>query len=149
MILSAETVYNRLMNLSSEPDILSYSVFQILLLQDDGTEDKVKRRSLRNLFRPDGSENLPLLSFVQTCDSVYKKLRYLRASVGNSSVIDQVLESIVNTVFYFVLGLIVLSMLNLNPWPLLVSMSTLLVTASFAVGPSCAKAIEVSIFCVT
>jgi hypothetical protein len=30
----------------------------------------------------------------------------------------------------------------MNPWSLLVSFSTLLVTASFAVGPSAAKAIE-------
>jgi hypothetical protein len=144
MILSAEAVYSHLMELSPEPDLLSFDVFQILLLQEDGTEDKAKRRALRNLFRPDGNDNLPLLSFVQTCDTIYKKIRYFRASVGNASVIDQVLESIIDAVFYFSLGLVELSLLNLNPWPLLVSMSTLLVTASFAVGPSCAKAIEVS-----
>jgi hypothetical protein len=143
MIISAEVVYNRLMHLSPEPDVLSFSVFKILLLQEDGDEDKDKRKALRNLFRPDRNDNLPLLSFVQTCDTVYKKIRYFRASVGNASVIDQVLESIIDVVFYFVLVLVVLSILNLNPWPLLVSMSTLLVTASFAVGPSCAKAIEV------
>lgn len=145
MILSAEVVYNRLMNLSSEHDILSYSVFQILLLQEDGSEDKEKRKALRNLFRPDGDDNLPMLSFVQACDNVYKKIRYFRASVGNASVIDQVLESIIDVVFYFTLGLLVLSLLNLNPWAILVSLSTLLVTASFAVGPSAAKAIEVSL----
>ncbi|KAL3920631.1 MAG: hypothetical protein SGILL_003161 [Bacillariaceae sp.] len=142
MILSAEVVYNRLMNLSTEHDILSYSVFQILLLQEDGSEDKDKRKALRNLFRPDGDDNLPMLSFVQACDNVYKKIRYFRASVGNASVIDQVLESIIDVVFYFTLGLLVLSILNLNPWAILVSLSTLLVTASFAVGPSAAKAIE-------
>jgi len=143
MILSSVAVYNRLMLLSTDNDMLSYSVFQILLLEENGTEDKEKRKALRNLFRPDGDDKLPLLSFVQTCDNIYKKIRYFRASVGNASVIDQVLESIIDVVFYFILGLLVLSMLRLNPWPLLVSMSTLLVTASFAVGPSCAKAIEV------
>ena len=143
MILSAESVYSRLMNLSTDHDMLSYSVFQILLIQEDGSEDREKRKALRSLFRPDGDDNLPLLSFVQTCDTIYKKIRYFRASVGNASVIDQVLESIIDVGFYFTLGLVVLCLLNLNPWPLLVSMSTLLVTASFAVGPSCAKAIEV------
>jgi hypothetical protein len=143
MILSAEVVYNRLMNLSSEHDLLSFSVFRILLLQEDGNEDKEKRKALRNLFRPDRHDNIPLLSFVQSCDTIYKKIRYFRASVGNASVIDQVLESIIDVVFYSTLGFIILSLLKLNPWPLLVSMSTLLVTASFAVGPSCAKAIEV------
>lgn len=143
MILSAEAVFNRLMSLSSEHDSLSFSVFKILLLEEDGSEDDEKRKALKNLFRPDRNGNLNVLSFVQSCDTIYKKLRYFRASVGNASVIDQVLESIIDVVFYFTLGLVVLSLLNLNPWPLLVSMSTLLVTASFAVGPSCAKAIEV------
>ena len=87
MIISSEVVYNRLMKLSLERDILSYTVFDILLLQEDGSEDREKRRALRNLFRPDGDDNLPLLSFVQTCDTIYKRIRYFRASVGNASVI--------------------------------------------------------------
>lgn len=87
MIVSSEAVYNRLMKLSPEPDILSYSVFAILLLQEDGSEDREKRKTLRNLFRPDGDDNLPPLSFVQTCDTIYKRIRYFRASVGNASVI--------------------------------------------------------------
>jgi hypothetical protein len=146
MIISSEAVYHRLMKLSTEPDMLSYSVFDIILLQEDGTEDKAKRKALRNLFRPDGDDNLPLLSFVQTCDNIYKKIRYFRASVGNASVIgtffgfhernlgthnqsnccillsfvsDGVLEQIIDIVFYFTLGLLVLFLLNLNPWPLL------------------------------
>jgi len=57
-------------------------------------------------------------------------------------VIDNVLENIVDTLFFFVLIILILSLLNLNPWPLLVSTSTLMVTFAFAVGPSCAKAIE-------
>lgn len=56
--------------------------------------------------------------------------------------IDHVLERIVDGVFYFALGLIILDLLKLNPWPLLVSTSTLVVAGSFAVGPSCAKAVE-------
>jgi small-conductance mechanosensitive channel len=145
MIISAEAVYYRLMMLSPGTETISFSnVFQILLLQEDGTEDKVKKRAIRNLFRPDADGQLSLVSFVQSCDTVYKKVRYFRASVGNASVIDHVLESIIDIVFFFFLGLIVLALLNFNPWPLLVSLSTLLVAGSFAIGPTCAKAIEVS-----
>jgi hypothetical protein len=63
--------------------------------------------------------------------------------VGNSKVIDRQAEMIINAAFRFLLFLLVLSVLKFDPWQLLVSMSTLLVTASFAVGPSCAKAIDV------
>ena len=143
MILSAESVYNRLLQLSPGSDALPCSVFQILYLNEDGSEDKAKKRALGNLLRPDWHDNVQFVSFIQSCDTVYKKLRYFRASVGNSSVIDHVLERIIDAVFYFALGLIVLDLLKLNPWPLLVSTSTLLVAGSFAVGPSCAKAVEV------
>jgi hypothetical protein len=74
---------------------------------------------------------------------VYRQLRYFRASVGNSRVIDRQAEIIINMIFGFLLFLVILAMLSFNPWTLLVSMSTLLVTASFAVGPTCARAIEV------
>jgi hypothetical protein len=144
MVQSAEEVYHRLLKLAPGTEVLPCSVFQILCLNEDGTEDKLRKRSFGNLLRPDYHGNVNILSFVQSCDTVYKKLRYLRASVGNSSVIDHVLENIIDGVFYFALGLIVLDLLNLNPWPLLVSTSTLLVAGSFAVGPSCAKAVEVS-----
>ena len=72
---------------------------------------------------------------------------HLALSVGNSSVIDNVLHGIIDVIFGFVLTLAVLTMVKLNPWPLLVSMSTLLVTSAFAVGPSIAKAIEVRRCC--
>jgi hypothetical protein len=144
MIKSAEKVYTRLLKLSPGSTLLPYSVLAALCENDDGTIDKAKRRSILKLFRPDMSEEVTFLSFIQICDSIYKKLRYFRASVGNASVIDKKLEDIVNAIFYFVLTLIVLLLLNFNPWPLLVSLSTLLVSFAFALGPSAAKAIEVS-----
>jgi small-conductance mechanosensitive channel len=111
-------------------------------LEADGSEDILKKRAMGNILRPDRHDDISLVSFVQTGDTVYKKLRMFRASVGNSSVINHVLESIINIGFYFALGLIVLSILKVNPWPLLVSLSTLLVAGSFAIGPTCAKAVE-------
>jgi len=76
------------------------------------------------------------------CDAVYKKIRYLRAGVGNATLIDSVLENIFNSVFGFALVLTLMSILQLNPWTLLVSMSTVLVSFAFALGPSAAKLIE-------
>jgi hypothetical protein len=143
LIVSAQSLYQRLLKLAPGSRILPHSVLMVLTENEDGTEDKEKRRSLKNLFRPDADDEVPILAFLQSCDTAYKKLRYFRASVGNSSVIDNVLENIIDTVYGFGLTLLILALLNLNPWPLLVSMSTLLVTFAFAIGPTAAKAIEV------
>ena len=146
MILSAESVYKCLMKLSPDPDLdtLSFSVFDYLLLQDDGTEDKNKKKRLVKLFHPNPDGSLQLVSFVQACDTIYRKLRLFRASVGTSSVIDDVLESIIDPIFFFGLVLIVLTLLKLNPMAALIPVSSLLVAGSFAFGPTCAKAFEVS-----
>ena len=144
LIASAQIVYRRLLNLSPGATALPTIVISALADNGDGTMDKGKVKALRALFRPDADNEIPLLAFIQSCDTVYKKLRFFRASVGNSSVIDKVLENIIDTVYGIALGLVILSLLKLDPWPILVSMSTLLVTFAFAVGPSAAKSIEVS-----
>lgn len=142
LLTSAQAAYTRLLVLSEGATILPFSVLAVLVENEDGTIDKRKRKSLKKIFPADRRGNVSLFSFVMGCDTVYKKLRYFRASVGNSSVIDKVLEDIVDTLFFFVLIILILSLLNLNPWPLLVSTSTLMVTFAFALGPSAAKAIE-------
>ena len=141
-IKSAKETFCRLMKLDPDSVTLSFDVIGLLAVDSDGVEDENKKRVLRRLFRPDRFNELTILAFVQACDSVYKRLRYFRASVGNSSVIDRVLEQIIDGVFYFVLMLLILSVLKLNPWALLVSLSTLLFSTAFAIGPSLSKYIE-------
>ena len=60
----------------------------------------------------------------------------------NSTLIDDVLENIFNGIFYFVLTLTIMTLLQMNPWTLLISMSTVIVSFAFALGPSAAKLIE-------
>lgn len=146
LIASAKRVYLRLMKLAPDLPVLPASSVFILAEDEEGGTDYEKQRALLKMFAPDKDEDIPLINFIQGCDATYKKLRYFRASVGNSSVIDGVFEGIINSVFHFVLALIILSLLRFNPWPLLVSMSTLLVTFAFAVGPSASKSLEVSGF---
>ena len=83
---SAQNVYQRLLKLSPGSRILTFDILRVLAMEENGVEDPVKLRSIRNLFRPDASNELPLVAFIQSCDTVYKKLRYFRTSVGNSSV---------------------------------------------------------------
>ena len=51
-----------------------------------------------------------------------------------------------DVLFNGILVILVMTILGLNPWPLLMSFSTLMVSFAFAFGPSCAKYIEVSWF---
>jgi len=142
VLLSAQSVYRRLLMLTPGRVKVSCEFYEMLALDDDNRVNRKKLKALRRLFRPDAKNTIPLLAFVQSCDALYKKLRYFRANVGNASVIDHALESIVDGAFSFVLALALLSVMRINPWPLLVSLSTLLVSISFAVGTSAAKWFE-------
>jgi len=140
-IKSAKNLYKRLLGFSPGSNVLHFDVLGVLAYEADGQFDEHKAKGMVRLFRPDKFDEVSLLAFVQSCDGVYKKLRYLRASVGNSTLIDYVLENIFNAFFYFFLALAIMSVLKLNPWTLLVSLSTILVSFAFAVGPSAAKLI--------
>jgi small-conductance mechanosensitive channel len=139
---SAFKIYQNIVS-SSETSMLSLDILYLLAESEDGvTVDRSKKRAMRKLFRPDAKHEVSMMSFIRACDSLYRRMRFFRASVGNASVIDHALETILDGFFNFLLGLVLLSILQINPWPLLVSISTLLVSISFAVGPSAAKYIE-------
>ena len=129
-ISSSQALFEKLVRLGESKSAVDFEILAVIAVDDDGNSDPMKKRTLRRLFRPDMRNQLPLLAFVASCDSVYKRLRYFRASVSNSSVIDQVLVSIVDGIFYFVLSLVLLSFMQFNPWPLLVSISSLLVVST-------------------
>lgn len=139
---SAKALYKKLLFLAPGSTVLQFDVIGVLAYNTDGSFDEGKAKALVRLFRPDENNDISLVSFCQSCDQVYKRLRYLRASVGNSTLIDNVLENIFNGAYGFFLILVVLSILQLNPWALLVSLSTVLLSLSFAVGPSAAKVVE-------
>jgi len=140
-IRSSQKIYRHLLK-AKKSAVLDFDVLALLAIDEDGNEIEPKRRAIYQLFRPDRNNELSLIVFVQSCDTVYKRLRFFRAAVGNASVIDKVLEGIIDSVFNFILLLVILSMLQFNPWALLVSISTLLVSLAFAVGPSTARYIE-------
>jgi small-conductance mechanosensitive channel len=141
-IKSAKTLYRRLLALTPGSTVLHFDVIGVLAYNADGSFDERKAKELVKLFRPDKHDEINLLAFVQSCDTAYKKLRYLRAGVGNSTSIDDVLENFFNGAFTFCLGLGVMAIMRMNPWTLLVSMSTILVSFAFAFGQSVAQIIE-------
>jgi hypothetical protein len=155
-IASSHSVYYRLVKLaptvekdsegagcSEGTTVLPFDVLALLTLQEDGkTENHAKKRMIRKIFTPDRSGALPLLAFVQAVDKIYKRLRFFRASIRNSSVIDGVLERLMDGIFYCVLGFMLSSLMQFNPWTLMVSITSLLVSVSFALGASVSKYVE-------
>lgn len=91
-IASSSALFWKLLQLTPDAPKLSFEILSLVLIEDDGAIEPGKRKALRRLFQPDANDELPLLSFVQSCDAVYKKYRYFRAAIKNASVIDKVLE---------------------------------------------------------
>eukprot|EP00977_Amphora_coffeiformis_P011524 scaffold2767_cov177-Amphora_coffeaeformis.AAC.98 len=141
-ILSAEDVYRKLCKLELRNGRLPFDAIALVALQDDESYDVVKKRAIRRLFHPDKDGSLTMLAFVQSCDTLYRRLRYFVATVNNSASLDNVLENVFNSFFYFVLALLLLSLMNFNAWSLLVSMTSLLVSFSFAFGNTVSKYVQ-------
>ena len=110
--------------------------------EDGKTYDFNKKRKLKKLFTPDRAGGLPLLAFIQAIDQSYKRLVFLRASLRNSKMLDGVLKRLFNGIFYFFMTLLLLSLMHLNPWPLIVSITSIIVSISFALGSSVARFVE-------
>jgi len=85
----------------------------MIALQEDGTIDHSKAKSLVKVFRPDRDGCLSILDFAKSVDAVYKEFRLLQASIENSTQIDRAFENIVNIIFYTIVVTIIMSQLGL------------------------------------
>ena len=139
---SAQTVYERLMLQTPDEDLLPFETMSFVALDENHSIDDAKMKRLIRLFRPDRSGKLSKLDFVKSVDSVYKKFRMLRASIYNSSQIDEAFERLINTVYYFLLWMLILSILDLNPWPFIASLTGVLVSFAFCFGSAASKYFE-------
>jgi hypothetical protein len=128
---------------SSKRAVVNFDLLALITNDEHGEVVPAKYQALKKLFRPDARNELSLLAFVQSCDNVYKRLRFFRAAVSNSSAIDAVLGHIINFFFGFILILLILEILDYDPWTLLLSMTSLLVSVSFALGSSTSQFVEV------
>jgi small-conductance mechanosensitive channel len=146
-IASYHNVYVKLAKFDGhENPVVNFDVIALIANDSNGVPIHDKLQAVKKLFRPDARNELPLLAFVQSCDAVYKRLRYFRASVNNSSAIDKVLQDMINGIYWFIMIFLLLELLNLDPWTLLVSITSLLVSVSFAMGSSVSNYIEVRPF---
>lgn len=84
--------------------MLHFDVIGELARDDDDDLDEKKAQSLLRIFHPDKDDMISQLSFLQSVDYVYKQLRFLRASILNSSKIDSVLVRSLGAKKCFVIG---------------------------------------------
>jgi hypothetical protein len=76
---------SRIENLNGKPSpAISFDLLRLLATDEEGREIREKVMAYRRLFRPNLSNEILPVAFVQSCDSVYRRLRYFRASVGNA-----------------------------------------------------------------
>ena len=133
---SSTIIFDELCKLSpvGGAERVEFSILALLAESENGERDEIKRATLRRLFRPHTDGCLTRFMFVQSCDNLFRRLTYFRASIQNSSSLDQVLESGINYIYYFVLAMFLLSVLRFDPWSLLLSITSILVSFSFAFG---------------
>ena len=96
-IVSSMNVFTELGKLSSSDEHhVEMSVLELLAVKDNGERDRFKKSALHRLFRPGVDGRLTRLMFVQSCDLLYKRVAYFKASVSNNASLDQMIEGFVN-----------------------------------------------------
>lgn len=128
------------------PGILSFDTLALIAVRSDGQIDQMKAKDLMRVFRPDRNGYLSVLDFIKSVDAVYKELRFLQASIENSSRIDKSFENIVNVVYFAIVIGFVLSQLGLDPFALFLSLSSVILAFAFAIGMAASKYIEGLLF---
>jgi len=109
---SSEWLYETLKRAApNSAGLLAFETLSEICYDSNGELIRDKVKAMIKVFRPDRKGYLNKLEFVSSIDNVYRDLRVFRASLTNSSSIDDAYETIINTVYYILiifLGLIIL-----------------------------------------
>ena len=109
---SSEWLYETLKRATpNSSGLLAFETLSEICYDSNGELIRDKVKAMIKVFRPDRKGYLNKLEFVSSIDNVYRDLRVFRASLANSSSIDDAYETIINTVYYILiifLGLIIL-----------------------------------------
>ncbi|KAG7357550.1 mechanosensitive ion channel [Nitzschia inconspicua] len=139
----SQKLYDRLMLQDSGlRGMLHFNTIALIAMDRSGNLDAEKTKELIRIFRPDRDGEISLVDFVRSVDNVYKELRLLRATVAGSTKIDRALESIFNYAFYVLLVSIILWVLNIDPFALFVSVSSIILAFAVMIGSASSKYFE-------
>lgn len=139
---SSERLYNTLQKRTPNDTLLPFETLSEICYDGKRMLMRDKAKALIKLFRPDRQGFLTKLDFVSSIDDVYKDLRLFRASLANSSSIDDVFAMIINVIFYIVQILLVLVILGYRQWGPIGSVFAFFFSFSFMFGPASSKYFE-------
>ncbi len=139
---SSERLYESLMKNTPNEKLLPFETLSRVAYDSKGELMRDKTKALIKLFRPDRQGFLTKLEFVSSIDDVYRELRLFRASLANSSSIDDVFELIINIIFYIVSFFLVLLIVGFEVWEPILSFSAFFFSFSFMFGPASSKYFE-------
>lgn len=142
-VRSAKEIYRLLLRGNTESETLNFETLSVIA-RDPVTQDidDTKVKELVRIFRPERDGTLDLIGFIRSIDRVYKDMRLLRASIRNSSQIDQAFEAIVAVGFYFIMFCLVFLAWEMDPLYFFLSISSILLACSFALASASAKYVE-------
>mmetsp|Transcript_83 Transcript_83/g.359 ORF Transcript_83/g.359 Transcript_83/m.359 type:complete len:904 (+) Transcript_83:147-2858(+) len=104
--------------------------------------EQQKAKELEDLLCPDKEGLVYIVDFIGSIDEVYKKVRMLEHAVNNASHIDKSYEALVNIVFYFVVGVVCLHILGLNPWTIIIPLGAFIFSLAFMIGDAASQIFE-------
>lgn len=139
---SSERLYETLLKDTPNETLLPFETLSRIAYDSKGQLMRDKTKALIKLFRPDRQGFLTKLEFVSSIDDVYRELRLFRASLANSSSIDDVFELIINIVFYIISFFLVLLIVGFDVWEPILSFSAFFFSFSFMFGPASSKYFE-------
>jgi hypothetical protein len=131
---SSDRLYDTLLKQTVGEKLLPFETLSEICYDSNRQLNRDKAKALIKLFRPDRLGYLTKLDFVSTIDDVYKDLRLFRASLANSSSIDDVFGMMINTGFYVIQTFVVLIILGFNHWAPLTSIWTFFLSLAFMFG---------------
>jgi hypothetical protein len=139
---SSERLYDTLMKNTPNEKLLPFETLSRIAYDSKGQLMRDKTKALIKLFRPNRQGFLTKLEFVSSVDEVYRELRLFRASLANSSSIDDVFELIINIIFYIISFFLVLLIVGFEVWEPILSFSAFFFSFSFMFGPASSKYFE-------
>eukprot|EP00569_Conticribra_weissflogii_P014890 CAMPEP_0171391814 /NCGR_PEP_ID=MMETSP0880-20121228/1528_1 /TAXON_ID=67004 /ORGANISM="Thalassiosira weissflogii, Strain CCMP1336" /LENGTH=1734 /DNA_ID=CAMNT_0011904567 /DNA_START=216 /DNA_END=5420 /DNA_ORIENTATION=+ len=139
---SSDSLYDRLLESTPDKSLLPFETLSQIAYDNKGNLMRDKAKALIRLFRPDRRGYLTKLDFVSSIDTVYKDLRLFRASLANSSTIDDSFESIMNVLTAILAICGILLIIGFNQWKAVSSLAAFLVSFSFMFGAASSKYFE-------
>jgi hypothetical protein len=141
MLDGAQELYARLLDKQIDRNDLKFNTIARAAIRK-GELDEGRLKNLVRVFRPTRDGVVTVVDFCKSIDSVYKEMRLLRAGIENEAKLNVTSESLLNYVFYFIVGCVFLNIVGVDPIALFGTISAFILGFAFALGSALGKWFE-------